>query len=71
MADRQPDKDRRPEGEEGAGAHQEGPNSIQAGHTNATSAARRRTKDWSIYKARKQALSGRYAERKQSLVGPM
>ena len=33
MADSKPNSDRRVEGEEGAGAHQEGPNSVQAGQT--------------------------------------
>jgi hypothetical protein len=33
MADSKPNSDRRLEGEEGAGAHQEGPNSVQAGQT--------------------------------------
>ena len=33
MPDTQPNGDRRIEGEEGAGAHQEGPNSEQAGQT--------------------------------------
>jgi hypothetical protein len=33
MPDTQPNSDRRIEGEEGAGAHQEGPNSEQAGQT--------------------------------------
>lgn len=33
MAESEPKSDRRVEGEEGAGAHQEGPNSVQAGQT--------------------------------------
>jgi hypothetical protein len=33
MADSKPNSDRRIEGEEGAGAHQEGLNSVQAGQT--------------------------------------
>ena len=33
MKDSKPNSDRRVEGEEGAGAHQEGPNSVQAGQT--------------------------------------
>jgi hypothetical protein len=33
MAYSKPNSDRRLEGEEGAGAHQEGPNSVQAGQT--------------------------------------
>jgi hypothetical protein len=33
MEDSKPNKDRRIEGEEGAGAHQEGPHSVQAGQT--------------------------------------
>ena len=33
MEDSKPNSDRRVEGEEGAGAHQEGPNSVQAGQT--------------------------------------
>jgi hypothetical protein len=33
MADLKPNSDRRVEGEEGAGAHQQGPNSVQAGQT--------------------------------------
>jgi hypothetical protein len=33
MADSKPNSNRRVEGEEGAGAHQEGPHSVQAGQT--------------------------------------
>jgi hypothetical protein len=33
MENSKPNSDRRVEGEEGAGAHQEGPNSVQAGQT--------------------------------------
>ena len=33
MGDSKPNSDRRLDGEEGAGAHQEGPNSVQAGQT--------------------------------------
>ena len=33
MADSKPNSDRRVEGEEGAGAHQEGPHSVRAGQT--------------------------------------
>ena len=33
MEESKPNNDRRLEGEEGAGAHQEGPNSVQAGQT--------------------------------------
>ena len=33
MEDSKPNSDHRVEGEEGAGAHQEGPNSVQAGQT--------------------------------------
>ena len=33
MANSKPNSDRRVEGEEGAGAHQEGPNSVQGGQT--------------------------------------
>jgi hypothetical protein len=33
MDDSKPNSDRRVEGEEGAGAHQEGPQSVQAGQT--------------------------------------
>ena len=33
MTDSKPNSDRRVEGEEGAGAHQEGPNSVQAGQS--------------------------------------
>jgi hypothetical protein len=33
MDDSKPNNDRRVEGEEGAGAHQEGPHSVQAGQT--------------------------------------
>jgi len=40
MDESKPNNDRRLEGEEGAGAHQEGPNSVQAGQTQRRAQAR-------------------------------
>ena len=61
--------DRRPVGKEGAGAHQEGPNSVQAGQTqrrefNSSEGA----EDGPFHEAREQAVDGRgFTERQQGI----